>query len=131
MSVLVLGIATLSLLLLLLLVVVVVVMAGFWPPLLGTAAAGKARRLLGWGGGAWLCFWSVVGLRKRRGWDFKAVSRSCKASCRWSERIEGEQRRRFLMLLASSFRAFETSAARQMQGSLNRARTAFGVYKDK
>lgn len=76
-------------------------------------------------------FWGrrlVVGWRKRRGWAFKAISRSCRAWWRWSERIEGEQWCRFLMLLASSFRTIETSTARRMQGSLNRARTAFGVY---
>lgn len=77
------------------------------------------------GVGFWL---SRVGLRKSRGWDFKAVSRSCNASWRWFERIDGEQWRLFFMLFESSIRTFETSAASRMQGSLNNARTAFGVY---
>lgn len=65
--------------------------------------------------------------RKSRGWDLMAVFRSCKASWRWSDRISGEQWRRFLMLLASSISTFETSPAKRLQGSLNRARTDLGV----
>lgn len=69
----------------------------------------------------------VLGPRKRRGWDFRAASRSCRASCRWSERITGEHWRRFLMLLASSISALCTSLATRVHGSLKRARTDLGV----
>lgn len=60
------------------------VLVWFLRPLL--AAAAKARKLDGGAG----CFVSRVGLRKSRGWDFKAVSRSLNVSWRWSESIDGE-----------------------------------------
>jgi len=76
-----------------------------------------------------LLAWMSLEPKKSRGWDFMAVLRSFNASCRWSERISGEQWRRLLMLLASSISAFDTSAASLMQGSLNRTRTDCGVWK--
>lgn len=74
-----------------------------------------------------LVAWLVFGPRKRRGWDLRAVLRSWSASWRWSERISGEQWRRFRRLWAISFSALDTSAASRMHGSLKRARTVLGV----
>lgn len=75
--------------------------------------------------------WFVLGPRKSRGWDFRAVLRSDRDWWRWSERISGEHWRRLLMLSASSLSAFDTSAESRMQGSLKRARTVLGVWHDK
>lgn len=88
-----------------------------------SAAARLARMLL--------VDWFVLGPRKSRGWDFRAVLRSDRDWWRWSERISGEHWRRLLMLSASSLSAFDTSAESRMQGSLKRARTVLGVWHDK
>lgn len=85
------------------------------------AAAARPARML-------LVDWFVLGPRKRRGWECKAVLRSERDWWRWSERISGEHWRRLLMLSASSMSAFATSAERRMQGSLKRVRTVLGVW---
>ncbi|KAL0345355.1 UNVERIFIED_CONTAM: hypothetical protein Sradi_4366800 [Sesamum radiatum] len=89
---------------------------GFWL----LAAAARARTLV---------VALVLRPRKRRGWDLRAASRSCRASWRWSERITGEHWRCSLMLLASSISALDTSPATRMHGSLKRTRTDVGVLR--